>query len=131
MTFGFATLGFMAAVSAIRVCGFSGFAFAGAICAKAERSAARATIGAITSANRNARKQTRERRSIPLLRRQLLRTPRLLVRLRRQAFGGQSFGQRLMHHRFLRRQLDGAAQLRNRLIDFVLIEKSFAECAMS
>ena len=80
------------------------------------------------------RRRTEKKRpgpSMRLLRRQLLRAPRLLVCLGSQSLRGQRFGQRLMHDRLLRRQLDGATQLRNCFINFVLIEKSLAQGAMA
>src|SRR5579862_7601400 len=66
-----------------------------------------------------------------LLRSQLLRAPRFLIRLCSQTFGPQRLGQRLVYGRLLRRQFHGAAQLRHGRVYFVHVEQSLAESVMS
>src|ERR1700686_2381609 len=70
-------------------------------CPKATTPKTRATNKYRVTAKVGGVEKVLSRQSMPLLRRQLPRAPRLLIRLRSEAFRGYSFRQRLIHGRFL------------------------------
>src|ERR1700722_2785926 len=104
-------------------CSFVCGVFAGALCA----GAARPIATVIKSASEKAKK----RASMRLLWRQLLGATFFLVCVGGESFCGQGFGQRFMHDGVFGCQLNSAPQLRNRIVDFVLVDQGLPERAMS
>src|SRR5277367_3335962 len=95
---------------AVLVCGA---AFAAGLAGRVAAGPAATAVAEITRVTATRTKPVNQFECVTmrLLRSQLLRAPRLLVRLCSQTFGPQRLGQGLVHSRLLRRQFHGAAQL--------------------